>query len=279
MGKEAKIPRSKRITALVMEVLAIPGSGLFCLGRKRLATLHLLAALTSLALLIVAALGDTPALLWLCATLAVSRPLAGAVQCLRSSGDEPTWKMLGGVGLVGFILAQAPAEFIGEHWVEVFKIPSESMVPTVLVGDHIFVDKRATAKPGDLVVYRSGPEHQSYMKRVIAVGPAKVRVVGRRVFIDNKVLQLSQSAQGCPLPEPCETKSESLGGVQYPVVFRDFSEGSNETYEEFVDLDEVYVMGDNRDASHDSRHHGPVPLSDVAGVMTVIWWRGKRRTE
>ena len=179
------------------ELAALPGSGLFCLGRRRAAGLHFAAQLLALMMMIVAALLGLPALLWTGIGLLVVRQLVAAVQCLRSRGEAASWGKLIAIGLVGLILARVLPVYVRESWIEAFKIPSASMVPNLQVGNHIYVNKRAAPQPGDIVVYTAGPERLDYVKRVIALGPAEVRVEGRDVFVNGKQLPHT------PIAEPC----------------------------------------------------------------------------
>ena len=121
-----------------------------------------------------------------------------------------------------------------------YYIPSESMVPTLLIGDYIAADLRAfEAARGDVVVYRRNG--RSMVKRVAAVA-------GDRVAVEDGVLVINN------VPLPAAQKME----LQFaPVV---------------VPAGAVFLLGDNINNSHDSRHHGPIPVSDVVGRATWIFW-------
>jgi signal peptidase I len=160
------------------------------------------------------------------------------------------------------VVASLEREFatqsLREGWVQAFRIPSEAMMPTLLVGDHLFVDKRASARTpgrGDVVVFRY-PEEPSrfYIKRVVAVG-------GDEVEVRDKVLYVN----GQP-------REESLIQHIDPSVHpREYDPRDNfDLYT--VPKGSYFVMGDNRDNSNDSRFWGPVDGSLVQGKALGIYW-------
>jgi signal peptidase I len=172
--------------------------------------------------------------------------------------------------------------------VQAFVIPTGSMEDTLLIGDHLLVDKLAYApsgpvskhllpytpvKRGDIVVFRFPVDiRQTFVKRVVGVP-------GDRIRIENKVVMLN----GSPLKEPYKfTKSDYLQS------YRDFfpaepnvplSETGMQMLEQHVDGKELvvppgsyFVMGDNRDSSLDSRYWGFVPRENIVGKPLLIYW-------
>lgn len=204
--------------------------------------------------------------------------------------------------------------------VEAFKIPSPSMVPTLQVGDHIFVNKSAYGpeipfigkrlfanmppKYGDVIVFRY-PENpsQDYIKRVVALPGDKLEALDGRpvingwrppeckvgtysyawgegvesrhegdlvieylgehaflVFYDRALGADAESRRVCERDGDCEPglacRAGSCGDLQGP-------------YE--VDPEEVWVMGDNRNNSHDSRAWGGVPYANLKGRALFVW--------
>jgi len=139
--------------------------------------------------------------------------------------------------------------------VKSFWIPSESMVPTLEVGDRIFVNRfvyRFTEpERGDIVVFDSLETDDELVKRVVAVP-------GDRVRVRNGVLRVN----GDFLEEP----------YAVPVVFPDGSEFGPTRLSE----GEVFVMGDNRGNSRDSRFFGPVPLENIEGEAFFMFWPPSR---
>jgi signal peptidase I len=158
--------------------------------------------------------------------------------------------------------------YIREHLVESFRIPSNSMKPNVLQGDFLFADKRVNCpgckhsiQRGDIAIFVY-PNNRTlyYIKRVIALPGDKVRIQGRTLFVNNKAITLEQQ-------EDFVTEQGDNGSYQ---VFWP-SHGKSENYRLTVPPGEVFVLGDNRDASVDSRSFGSVPLMDVIGRAKQVW--------
>ncbi|MBA3615743.1 MAG: signal peptidase I [Rubrobacteraceae bacterium] len=139
--------------------------------------------------------------------------------------------------------------------VKSFWIPSESMVPTLEVGDRIFVNRfvyRFTEpERRDIVVFDGLETDDELVKRVVAVP-------GDRVRVRNGVLRVN----GDFLEEPYAVPPPSPDGSEFGPTR--LSEG------------EVFVMGDNRGNSRDSRFFGPVPLENIQGEAFFRFWPPSR---
>lgn len=171
--------------------------------------------------------------------------------------------------IVAVVLALAIRTFV----VQAFKIPSGSMEPTLLIGDHLlvnkfiygisipFIDKKFLQfkKPerGDIVVFLyPEDETKDFIKRVIAVGGDTVEVRRKKVFLN-----------GSAIDDPHAHYAES----------RIFSEndpsGPRDNMKPVtVPPDHIFVMGDNRDRSLDSRFWGFVDINKVRGKAFIIYW-------
>ena len=185
--------------------------------------------------------------------------------------------------------------------VEAFKIPSGSMIPTLQVGDHIFVNKfsygpaipwthtrlfsRMPPSRGDVMVF-AFPEHpeQDFIKRVIAIPGDKLEARGSHPIING------WEVPSCPVGlysytegEPIASKHEGdlfvefLEDEAYLTLYDRYAGGANDYQGPyFVRPGEVYVMGDNRNNSHDSRmwfggQGGGVPFENVKGRALFVW--------
>jgi len=168
-------------------------------------------------------------------------------------------------------IALIAALFIRTFIVQAFKIPSGSMIPTLQIGDHILVNKMVYGvripfwgryivrygKPiqGDVVVFVYPKDRsKDFIKRVIGVEGDLVEIRQKKIFIN-----------GEPLKDPYghyEDQGLSQGWMQ----FRD-NYGPKKVPE-----NNLFVMGDNRDRSHDSRFWGFVDLKDVKGKAFVVYW-------
>ena len=146
--------------------------------------------------------------------------------------------------------------------VQAFKIPSGSMIPTLLVGDHILVNKflfrfRDPVR-GDVVVFKYPvDESRDFIKRVIGVG-------GDDVFIKDQKIYL-----GCRPPEPaCRPIADPWGKYEDR-----FGVSQGESFGPLhVPPGSYFVMGDNRNNSQDSRYWGFVKQDKIKGRAFLIYW-------
>jgi len=169
------------------------------------------------------------------------------------------------------LIAVILALFIRTFVVQAFKIPSGSMKPTLLVGDHILVNKFIYGikipfsditlipfkepKRGDIVVFKF-PEDpkKDFIKRVIAVEGEKIQIRNKKVYIDDKPIDNPYGTFLDPhsIPGGAQPR-DNLGPVTVPP-------------------DSIFVMGDNRDHSYDSRFWGCVKLSKLKGKAFIMYW-------
>ena len=191
---------------------------------------------------------------------------------------------------------------------EPFRIPSGSMMPTLLVGDFILVKKYAYGlrlpithtkitsgekpKRGDVAVFRY-PEDESldYIKRIIGLPGDHVGYYNRRLTINGKPLKIEFDHRydglgdrnrmvdggGCDrVGAECNVYYEKLGSSLHTVMTNP-DVGFSFEGELFVPEGQYFVMGDNRDHSNDSRYWGFVPQENLVGKAIMIWmhwdWR------
>ncbi len=189
--------------------------------------------------------------------------------------------------------------------IEAFKIPSGSMIPTLFIGDHIFVNKFAygikipfsdmfSDKPtylgkskmpnrGDIIVFKNPQKTDIYfIKRVIGIPGDRIRVQDKVVYINDKPLERTAlnkaeviaSVEGKNMDKSALDLFDELNpttGLKH-YVLQDRNNNITETYPETtVPEDSLFVMGDNRDNSNDSRFWGFVPFDLVRGKAMVIW--------
>src|SRR5512145_1827153 len=191
----------------------------------------------------------------------------GAVAGQPAAKAKSTFREYAEAILMALILAL----FIRTFIVQAFKIPSGSMIPTLEIGDHILVNKLAyglrmpflerylaqyaTPKRGDVVVFIY-PEDRSkdFIKRVVAVGGDTVELRNKKVFINGKQIEDPHAHFAGYDPQ--------AGGV-----------GSGDDYRpKTVPQNHIFVMGDNRYRSYDSRFWGFVDLNEVRGKAFLIYW-------
>jgi signal peptidase I len=199
------------------------------------------------------------------------------------------------------LMAIAVALALRTFVVEAFKIPSGSMIPTLMVGDHIFVNKfiygpaipfttarvwtNMPPRRGDVMVF-AFPEHpeQDFIKRVIAVPGDKLEARNGHPIVNGwevpscRLGTWSYSDYDSPIARhEGDLYVEYLGDESF-LTFYDHPSGLFPEYQGpfFVKPGEVWVMGDNRNNSHDSRmwfggQGGGVPFENIKGRALFVW--------
>jgi signal peptidase I len=169
--------------------------------------------------------------------------------------------------IIALLLALVIRAFV----IQAFKIPSGSMKPTLLVGDHILVNKFiygirlpywnneiisiSTPKRQDIVVFRYPVDpSKDFIKRVIGLPGDTVRIQGKKVFVNEQILE-----------EPYAVHSDSRV-LPASASNRDNMEAL------VVPPHSLFVMGDNRDESYDSRFWKFVDVSELRGKAFMIYW-------
>lgn len=140
------------------------------------------------------------------------------------------------------------AIMVRASFVSLFTIPSESMIPTLQVGDHIVVTPYGSRNPtaGEVVVFRSAADPADLIvKRVIAVPGDLLSTEAGRVVIGGKTLH-----------EPYLAAPAASGEIDPQIVPGDC----------------FFVMGDNRTVSQDSRSWGCVPRGQIVGRARLVLW-------
>jgi len=172
--------------------------------------------------------------------------------------------------------------------VQAFIVPTPSMDTTVMVGDHLLVDKLSYApagsfsrhllpytepKRGDIIVFRYPMDiSQNYVKRVMGVPGDHIRVVDKVVYLNGKPLQEPYVQHIFPNLEPY--RDNFPGEPRGPVYDRakQMLAEHVENGELVVPPDNYFAMGDNRDNSLDSRYWGFVPRENIIGKPLLIFW-------
>lgn len=172
---------------------------------------------------------------------------------------------------------------------EPFRIPSSSMVPTLLVGDFIFVNKFeyglrlpvvntkiveiGEPKRGDVVVFRlpSDPS-TNYIKRLVGLPGDTVRYQNRQLFINNEPVNSEPLGAYAEDSQPgALLYNEYLGDVKHNILLMPGRRSLEGTFE--IPAGHYFMMGDNRDNSRDSRYQGVgiIPENKVVGKAVRIW--------
>ncbi|MDQ7089841.1 MAG: signal peptidase I [Methylococcales bacterium] len=175
--------------------------------------------------------------------------------------------------------------------VEPFRIPSGSMMPTLLIGDFILVNKFVygvrlpvintevlkldTPKRGDIVVFRY-PKNPTvdYIKRVIGLPGDKVAYYNKKVHVNGEPMAQTSLeiykglGQGDTMTGALHL-TENLKTVEHSILIRQGQPSIESVY--IVPNGHYFVMGDNRDNSNDSRYWGTVPEANLVGKAFFIW--------
>ncbi|HEX4923098.1 MAG TPA: signal peptidase I [Bdellovibrionales bacterium] len=171
-----------------------------------------------------------------------------------------------------------------------FKIPTSSMLPTLHVGDFVFAYKLPyglhlpfatqkvlqTAKPqrGEVVVFRyPGDDNLNFIKRVIAVEGDKIEIRNRRLYV-NDVPSTYERVEGetpqVPGQDYYSVLRENAAESTRLVMFKKGASGGD-FGPELVPPGHIFVLGDNRDSTDDSRYWGMIPADRVDGRIVAIW--------
>jgi len=191
--------------------------------------------------------------------------------------EEHRWRFVGSTPFL-ILVALGVAILVKSFVIQAFYIPSESMVPTLEVGDRVFVNKflfdEGDIHRGDVIVFENPnqealpdrgaiggflhwlgegigfaqPENEDFIKRVIALPGETIEIRDKVVYID-----------GEPLDEPYLMRAAKSAMSDFPL--KEVPQG------------ELFVMGDNRGNSADSRYGlGTVPVDKVIGKAFVVIW-------
>ncbi|MBW1636388.1 MAG: signal peptidase I [Deltaproteobacteria bacterium] len=169
------------------------------------------------------------------------------------------------------VIAVILALFIRTFVIQAFKIPSGSMLPTLQIGDHLLVNKFLygvklpfngtllipfkDVSRGDVVVFRF-PKDRSvdYIKRVVGTPGDTVEIKNKKVFVNGKQVKDSHAhITSAAILDAKASPRDNLGPILVPE-------------------DRIFVMGDNRDNSYDSRFWGFVDQRDILGKAFILYW-------
>lgn len=180
--------------------------------------------------------------------------------------------------------------FIITFIVQAFEIPSSSMEKTLLIGDHVFVNREQFApathwlgpmlpyreiRHGDIVVFLSPAEPGLYVvKRIMGIPGDRIHLRNGVVYRNGQKLDepyVIHQGDGGPNPYrdnfPAEAPSESVT-PDWQLLLRQYIQGDDLV----VAADSYFGMGDNRDVSYDSRYWGFIPKGNVIGRPMFIYW-------
>tara|TARA_B110000977_G_scaffold64045_1_gene87163 strand:+ start:161 stop:892 length:732 start_codon:yes stop_codon:yes gene_type:complete len=193
-------------------------------------------------------------------------------------------------GLIEFTGSLAPVLglvlVLRSFMIEPFQIPSQSMVPTLKVGDFILVSKWTygirlpvlrtkiidvgSPERGDVMVFFPPHEERYFIKRVVGLPGDKIHVLNGVVFINGDKMEQTPSAEEPNSPRSV-VMTEKLGGVKHMMQKRTSPTRLSQNFSAVVPEGHYFMMGDNRDNSSDSRVWGPVPEDRIVGKAFARW--------
>ena len=163
--------------------------------------------------------------------------------------------------VVAILAVELAPAMLRQFVVEAVRIPSESMAPTLAAGDYFFIDKTRAgrAERGELVAYPIPQQPGSrYVKRCVALGGDTLELRNQQLWLNGRfvnepfVMHVDQAIR----PAGSDTR-DNLGPVAIPVG-------------------QVFVLGDNRENSNDSRFTGTIPLHSIRARVLRIYWPPSR---
>lgn len=191
----------------------------------------------------------------------VTRPshLKGDVDFDEADFSRPARGEGKGAGILPTLLLAVVITLVVRTFViDSFAIPSGSMEQTIQVGNRVIGEKISyrmrDPEPGEIVTFTYGQDGREdiLIKRVVAVGGQTVDLIDGVVYVDGQALD-EPYTRGLP-SYPLQTDDES---IVYPYT---------------VPQGYIWVMGDNRVNSRDSRAIGPIPVADVTSHAVLIFW-------
>jgi len=228
----------------------------------------------------------------------VSRPAAEAAQTEESRASG-YWEQISTL-LIAVLIALGIRAFV----IEPYRIPSGSMFPTLLVGDHLFVNKFVYGikipftdlrlpglrepERGDIAVFtvaqrgsqtfpadqRPDFPHEEFVKRVIGLPGDRISFHGGRVFVNGEAIEVKplgttfQDDAGNTL----DVNQVTLGGKSFQILDDPNVTLPSPTETITVEPGRYFMLGDNRDHSKDSRFWGTVRLAEIKGPAFILYW-------
>jgi len=209
-------------------------------------------------------------------------------EVIRKAGAESVWveyaRAFFPVILVVFLLRS--------FLVEPFRIPSGSMLPSLLIGDFILVNKYAYGirvpvlnvkiaevggpRRGDVMVFRfPGDPSINYIKRVVGLPGDRILYTDKKLYVNDKLMDQTETGdytygEAGERHATARRLKEKLDGVEHQILLIDGS--PRMTLDYTVPAGHYFTLGDNRDRSNDSRFWGAVPEENVVGKAFMIWF-------
>jgi len=269
-----------RMTIAVLVSLLASGAGHVVLGYPARGFKWFVSVLPAGVLFVVAVMAGQPLLAWVFAALTVIVRLAGIVDTFRFRterrrlGNLKTVLMLVLMGVLGNFMGEAALRLVRAD-----SLPTDSMYPTIEGGDHVMTSRiLGTLHRGDLIVfdYPLDPTKR-YLKRIVALGGDTIEIRQGQIILNGEPVERLASGQSCGVYEKkCTIRQETLDGKTYRVALLNDGITVDRISREFgpvtIPEGQVFVLGDNRDNSADSRYWGNVPVELITAKPKFVYW-------
>ena len=179
--------------------------------------------------------------------------------------------------------------------VQAFVIPSASMEDSLLIGDHVLVDKLTYSphgpvsqhllpyrdvRRGDIIVFRYPLDiSEDYVKRAIGVPGDHIRLVNKQLILNGKSMNEPYVVHKTAYVDSYRDNFPSAPNSPLPPSAQDMLDNHVVNGEVVVPPGFLFAMGDNRDNSSDSRYWGFVPRENIVGTPLIIYWSFEAPTE
>ncbi len=187
-------------------------------------------------------------------------------------------------------IAVCIAFFLRVVVISAYKIPTGSMTPTLKTGDFVFAyklaygvtipftdEKIAKSYPerGDVVVFRfPGNESVNYVKRVIGLPGDRISIKNKRLYLNEKEANYKAASleliRDIPGHDDDKVANEEFSSSSHYIMTSQMI-GADSFGPIIVPPGQLFVLGDNRDSSDDSRYWGTVPLGNLEGRVVLVW--------
>lgn len=232
-------------------------------------------------------------MIWICSVIIIYKLIVAIEAYKRSKSLNPY--ELRSINQIGkyllFILFGFAVNWLGVSagrsisGYEAFKIPTPSMEPTINVGDRVMATRinSKTIEVGDIVTFTK-EDGQKYLSRVIGLPGDKIEILGDKAIVNGQTeIWEEEVIQNQDQIEYQKYKSKLPNGKEFGILkMLSFNGRKVPTQEisnkEQVVIDEgrVYVLGDNRNNSMDSRMYGTIPIESIEKKVQYVWWSNEK---
>ncbi|MCK5883661.1 MAG: signal peptidase I [Bacteriovoracaceae bacterium] len=172
--------------------------------------------------------------------------------------------------------------------IEPYRVPTGSMIPTLMIGDYIFVNKiayglripftsffplsQSSPKLGDVIVFKFPVDGETnYVKRVVGIPGDTISITSDSIMRNGKIVA-TKNYNGMSKEKGFDYFVESFASKSYVVRYDPDMAYRSDLKELVLDDESFFVLGDNRDYSYDSRFWGTVKRSKILGRVELIWF-------